>query len=214
MSLQDLSLRSVKSYNRFKEFNLQTHHIVELILRYIIGFNYKKIKKISISILPFEPKVMVLDAGNVMLIKRKVDLDPFFELSDLDKSYYLLDLIVDSLSLLYKGNKPLESMVSNAYKLCLEKKCTNEFIHGEITYSINKNYYGYFICHHKINVFEIEGQIYDNEGIIVFSKTIVSCAPYWLEYSEFLGHVIWEDCGLVLYDTSKSEKIICEFKGN
>lgn len=211
MSLQDITIASVPLYDKYRDFNNSTHFVVDFFRRYLIGFKFKKFKKISIRIFPTQPKRKIFDANDVLEINIMLDLNDFFLFSESIKAHFLSKLIIDSVKEV--GDKSLDEICTYAYQEFLAKNCENNFIHGELVYSDDMKYYGLVLCEHKSSNFNIYALMYTSKGFPHQKSLLVQCEPYSFVYETFLGKVKWDN-GLTLYASDNKRALQCRINVN
>lgn len=209
--IRDLSLSAIPKHINFSGFNIQTHCVIDMFLRYLDHLEIGGFEKIAIKIYDFEPERFIIEADNVLLINVKDDLSHFMTLNNNDRKYWILKKVVDTLHLLSKTYQFDTNIVNRAYEQCLSQNIRNEYTHGEIQYSKDKSRFGLIFCKHSSEKFEIFAHIYNEEGSKVGTKKLIETRPIWDSYLPYLGKVSKNKEGIVLTSADRKTKFTCDF---
>lgn len=209
--IRDLSLSAIPKHVNFAGFNIQTHCVIDMFLRYLQQLEIKKFEKIAIKLFDFQPERFTIEADNVLLVNVQDDLNQFISLNSNDRKHWMLKKVVDTLHHLSETYKFDTNIVNSAYKQCLAQNLRNEYTHGEIQYSNDKSRFGLVFCKHSTDKFEILAQIFNEKGTKVGTKKLIETRPIWDSYLPYLGKVSTSNGEIVLNSADGKTKLTCEF---
>lgn len=209
--IREIDISADEKQINFREFNIQTHCIVDLFLRNLDPIKIDKFVKISISLFNYEPQRSQIRADDVLLINLQEDLSYFWTLSNDDRKHWILKKVVDTLYLLSKTYQFDTGCISRAYRDCLAQNIRNEYIHGEIQFEKSKGRFALIFCRHSSDRFEIFAHVYNEAGVKIGVKKLAESRPIWAAYLPFLGKVSKSKEGIVLTTADRKTKFTCDF---
>jgi len=212
--IRDISISAIPKQEKHRDFNLQTHFVADLYLRFFTEVKCGNFEKISIRLFNNKPSTKVFELDKVIMLDLEEDISSFFSMNDIERKFWILKKIYDSILFLSKTYPIDEKKIRQAYKKCLTLEVNNQYSHGEIQYSNGHSYSGLIICRHLSSSFIIEVHIFDQKGIKINCIQLVETAPYWTEFEEYLGEVKSNDEEIILYGRDKKRKIGCKFKND
>ena len=194
MYLKELVLQSYDEYDKSTEFDYSVNYIVDL---YFVCLPKKTwtgdFGKLIIEVDDRESEIKIEELIDVLILHIPYRINQYFTLSDTERKYNILDILIESLSYLsskYDWNKDEFDKAALCVK---EKNYVNEQYWGKPVYSPNKKLKAQLFMKHtpkEIQLYVVVHKVRGKKDDLM-NEYVTSVNPHWFFINDTLSEIHW-----------------------